>query len=299
MHTVGFRLGLLALLVAVGTGTPVAGQSLTQTVTLVTPVDTHPYQWSGPVTVTAAGLFTGQGRYAPGGAPPATILLPLTVAGQAVSWTGTVAFTRTGLLTGTGHYASPVSVTVTQPMAIPVTMDEQPYAWEGSITVTAAGLLTGTGQLRPLGPGSLDLVVPIGGGTWAGRITFTPDGRVTGAGTLTGVTLPAPLPVPPPVLLPPANLRIAWLAMSPASVVGGQPATVTIVLNQVTPVDLPLVMRSSLPLVATVPAGVVVPAGKSGLVVPVTTFGVTAITTVGISAVYAGFAPGASLLVRP
>jgi hypothetical protein len=107
-----------------------------------------------------------------------------------------------------------------------------------------------------------------------------------------GVTKTATLTVLPPAL--------ASLAVSPATVTGGSPATGSVQLNGPAPSGgVTVTLKSSDTTVATTPASVTVPAGGTAASFTVTTQPVTSAKAVTVSAVSGAVTCNASLTVNP
>jgi hypothetical protein len=145
-----------------------------------------------------------------------------------------------------------------------------------TFTLPAATVL---GQQVPITTQSPSVETPV-------TITAT-DGRYTFTAVLT--VRPAP---PAPVL--------AGVSVSPASVVGGTPATGTVTLSAPEAAATVVALSTSLPNVAVLPASVTVPAGATGISFTIATNPVTSTFDVNIFADLAG-SPGrqALLLVHP
>jgi hypothetical protein len=97
------------------------------------------------------------------------------------------------------------------------------------------------------------------------------DGSATPArATLSGCAVSPPPPPPPPAA------SLSAVGVSPADVVGGDPATGTVVLSSTAPSGgFQVVLSSDNPVAATVPASVTVPAGSTSATFTVTTSAVS------------------------
>src|SRR4051812_38427717 len=103
-------------------------------------------------------------------------------------------------------------------------------------------------------------------------------------GTFGGVTQTALLTVNPAAAAP----AVASLSVSPASVVGGTPATGAVTLTAPAPAGGLVVTLSDNSAAVTVPASVTVPAGATGANFTITTAAVTAATSATVSAAAGG-----------
>jgi hypothetical protein len=161
---------------------------------------------------------------------------------------------------------------------------------EGSSDIAlGTGTIYVTGQTMspdfPTTAGAFDRV-------WNGDpMIFWADGYVAKLSS-DGIVPPDPGPLPPPAL--------ASLTLVPTSVPGGNVSTAFITLTTAARIGGVLVtLASSHPTVATVPPSVGIEAGQTSVPVGVLTSGVTASTTVTISASYNGGTVSAVLTVLP
>jgi probable HAF family extracellular repeat protein len=92
-------------------------------------------------------------------------------------------------------------------------------------------------------------------------------------------------------------LAIGSLTLSPSTLAGGNHSFGTIALNDVTPVDITVLLSNTNPA-ATAPTSVVIPAGASSASFVLTTTPVTSATTGTITATYNG-SQSATITVRP
>ena len=112
-----------------------------------------------------------------------------------------------------------------------------------------------------------------------------------------GVTKTTTFTVNPPP--PPAPPALAMLQLSPSTVIGGGTSTATVALAGPAPSGgAIIVLKSSKPSLASVPANVVVPAGATSASFTVTTAARRSTDTAQISATYAGKTRTATLTVR-
>ncbi|MFM7186868.1 MAG: OmpL47-type beta-barrel domain-containing protein [Armatimonadota bacterium] len=94
--------------------------------------------------------------------------------------------------------------------------------------------------------------------------------------------------------------EVMGLTLNPVSVTGGKPSTATLTISSAAPSTGYVVqLSSSLTGVATVPATVIVPSGKTSVTFVVTTLAVNAIRDVSISASLNGVSKSASLKLLP
>jgi hypothetical protein len=121
------------------------------------------------------------------------------------------------------------------------------------------------------------------GGAWSASRRFTPQSAST--------------PPPPP---PPSAPTLSALALSPASVVGGNSSQGTVTLTAAAPSGgATVTLASNNTTAATVPASVTVAAGATSANFTVTTQAVTASTAVTLTASYGGVSRTATLTVSP
>ena len=125
--------------------------------------------------------------------------------------------------------------------------------------------------------------------TTLGVSTSTP---VTISGTYLGVMKSATLTVTPAVL--------STLALSPTTVVGGNPSTGTVTITgPAPPLGSVVPLSSSVQTAATVPANVTVPGGALSATFTVTSLGVTTSSSTVITATYGGVPKTKTLTVNP
>ena len=103
-------------------------------------------------------------------------------------------------------------------------------------------------------------------------------------------------PASPP---PPPAVSLQSLTLTPTQVAGASPATGVVGLSGAGPSELVVALASSTPLVAGVPAYVIVPQGATSASFAVMTTPVSVATIVNIAATYAGVTKTANLTVMP
>ena len=174
----------------------------------------------------------------------------------------------------------------------------------GKVTLTApapnGGVVVALSSDNSLAAVPPSLTVPAGAVAAAFQVTTKPSASnvqvivsaASGGATATAALTVTPQPASGPVL--------ASLAINPASVAGGSPASGVVTLNGPAPAGGALVSLSSGNTAAvTVPAAATVPAGATSAAFPVNTTAVTAATSVTVSASFAGVTQNASLTVMP
>ena len=224
--------------------------------------------------------------------------------------TGSVTFKATDVrgLTATRTYS--VTVNPADPVAItpepwsPLTVGSSMNLWidgSGGLTpyswsVTAGALPPGMTLIQDAATGPNVRV----GGTPTTAGTFTWTLQLTGAqgGTTTrdfSVTVaepvaPAPEPTPTPAPDPaPVFMSIQSFSLNPSTVAGGAGSTGTVTITTTAPAGgTTVILSSSNPALATVPATVTVPAGATSATFPITTTAVAFDQSATIDATYAG-----------
>jgi hypothetical protein len=167
-----------------------------------------------------------------------------------------------------------------------------PYSW----AVTAGALPPGMTLIQDAATGPN---VRVGGTpTTAGTVTWTLQLTGTQGGTTTrdfSVTVaepvaPAPEPTPTPAPDPaPVFMSIQSFSLNPSTVAGGAGSTGTVTLTTTAPAGgTAVILSSSNPALATVPATVTVPAGATSATFPITTTAVAFDQSATIDATYAG-----------
>jgi hypothetical protein len=145
----------------------------------------------------------------------------------------------------------------------------------------------------------VNVTIPAGASSATFTVTtlaVTASTSVNISASYAGVTQNASLTVTPQASAP----TLTSLTLNPSSVNSGSPSTGTVTLSAPATSGGALVSLSSgSTAVATVPANVTIPAGASRAAFTVTTLAVTALTTVNISASYAGVTQNATLTVTP
>src|SRR5262249_7017805 len=91
----------------------------------------------------------------------------------------------------------------------------------------------------------------------------------------------------------------ASLSVNPATVVGGNPATGTVLLTNAAAASATVSLSSATPSLASVPASVTVPAGKTSADFTVTTTAVASSTPVVLTSTLSGVAKNATVTVVP
>lgn len=261
--------------------------------------------------VPAGGLTVSLASSSPAASPPATVTapagsfsLPISIPTNEVSTTTTVTISAT--LNGR-TVSSPLTLHPQQPpTAITLDRTETTGATGAAGTVRIAQSQGHEVQMR-LASSHPDIAkVPayaqIGSFGVAGSFNVTTTApatstTVTISATGAGVTVSTTLTVHPAG--GPA-VSISSVALNPATVTGGTGSTATVTLSGAAPASgAPVSLSSSNTSVATVPAGVTVPAGATSATFPVASSTVSAASSATISAAYAGVTRTAVLTVNP
>ena len=227
-----------------------------------------------------------------------------------VAGTGSITFKATDVrgLTSTRTYT--VTVDPARPVAItpepwsPLTVGSSSNLWidgSGGLTpyswaVTAGSLPPGTTLIQDAATGPSVRVggTPTTAGTfsWTLKLTGTQGGTTTRDFTVTVADPAAPAPEPTPAPAPdpaPAFMSIQSFTLNPAAVPGGGAATGTVTVSTPAPAGgTAVILSSSNPQLASVPATVTVPAGATSATFPIATTTVAFDRSATIDATYAG-----------
>jgi hypothetical protein len=200
---------------------------------------------------------------------------------------------------------SAVSATVTAKLAAPADITFAPAAVGGGSTATGTLLLTSPapagGLVVSLTSGNAavkvpaSVTVPVGANSATFVATTSPVGQETSVAimaTAAGVSEFGVLVVTP--------AKPSSIAFLPGSVLGGKPSTATLTLSGVAPVGgLTVQLRSLTPSVVSVPATVVVPAGKNVVTFVAGSTSVLQSAVVTVEATANGYTASGTLTVRP
>ena len=200
---------------------------------------------------------------------------------------------------------SAVSATVTAKLAAPADITFAPASVGGGSTTTGTLLLTSPasagGLVVSLTSGNAAVKVPASVTVPAGANSATFVATTSPVGQETSVTIIATAAGVSEfgvLLVTPA--KPASIAFLPGSVLGGKPSTATLTLSGVAPVGgLTVQLWSLTPSVVSVPASVVVPAGKNVVTFVAGSTSVLQSAIVTVEATANGYTSSGTLTVRP
>ena len=200
---------------------------------------------------------------------------------------------------------SAVSATVTAKLAAPADITFAPASVGGGSTTTGTLLLTSPasagGLVVSLTSGNVAVKVPASVTVAAGANSATFVATTSPVGQETSVTIVATAAGVSEfgvLLVTPA--KPSSIAFLPGSVLGGKPSTATLTLSGVAPVGgLTVQLRSLTPSVVSVPATVVVPAGKNVVTFVAGSTSVLQSAVVTVEATANGYTASGTLTVRP
>jgi len=200
-------------------------------------------------------------------------------------WRATLTVTPSAVPVISSLALSPVSVTGGSPSAATVTLNGPAPSGGAQVTLSSNNPAAGVPASVTVSPGGTSASFSV---ITSAVATSTP---VSISASYGGATQTASLTVIPPI--------VSSLALSPASVTGGSPATGTVTLNGPAPAGGAQVPLSSNNPAATVPASVTVAAGATSASFSLGTGAVADSIAVTISASYGGATRTASLTVLP
>jgi hypothetical protein len=211
---------------------------------------------------------------------------------------------QTATVTATLNGAS-VTTSVTAKLAAPADITFAPSSVGGGATATGTLLLTSPapagGLVVSLTSGNAAVKVPASVTVAAGAnsatfvATTSPVGQETSVAIMATAAGVSEFGV---LLVTPA--KPSSIAFLPASILGGKPSTATLSLSGVAPVGgLTVQLRSLTPSVVSVPASVVVPAGKNVVTFVAGTTSVLQSAVVTVEATANGYTASGNLTVRP
>jgi Putative Ig domain len=189
-------------------------------------------------------------------------------------------------------WASPLRVGESDSQWVDAGGGVQPYSW----SVVGGAVPTGMTFVNDI-PGGTPVRVTgtpttAGDFTWTLRMTdalgttLTQNFTATVAAPLAPAPEPAPAPAPQPA---PVSMSIQSFSLNPATVAGGAASTGTVTVSTTAPAGgTAVILSSSNPQLAAVPATVTVPAGATSATFPITTTAVAFDQSATIDATYAG-----------
>ncbi len=218
--------------------------------------------------------------------------------------TTTVSSDQTATVTSTLN-GSAITASITAKLAAPADITFAPAAVGGGSTATGTLLLTSPapagGLVVSLTSGNAAVKVPASVTVAAGANSATFVATTSPVGQETSVAIMATaagLSEFGVLVVTPA--KPASIAFLPGSVLGGKPSTATLTLSGVAPVGgLTVQLRSLTPSVVSVPATVVVPAGKNVVTFVAGSTSVLQSAVVTVEATANGYTASGTLTVRP